>query len=109
VTRVTRPVHQGEGRFCYPYAYTSDVSFAGRPASAGSAQPGLAPLSWTQAGPGYKGMDPSDPLTYVRPWNPQPGMIAVLNFDGAQLQGRTPTQLQRGPQQRRPRRLKVSP
>ena len=32
------------------------------------------------------GMDPSDPLTYVRPWNPQPGMIGRLNFDGANMQ-----------------------
>ena len=104
---VTRPVSHGEGRFSYPYAYTSDTSFAARPASYGAAQPGLAGYTWS--GPDYKGMDPSDPLTYVRPWNPQPGMIAQLNFDGAALQGTTPTQLQRGPQQRRPRRLRVSP
>jgi hypothetical protein len=46
-------------------------------------------------------MDPSDPLTYVRPWNPQPGMIAYLNFDGAAMQGRTPTGgLARGSQRR---------
>lgn len=31
----------------------------------------------------YVGMDPSDPVTWVRPYNPQPGMIAQLNFDGA--------------------------
>ncbi len=35
------------------------------------------------------GMDPSDPLTHVRPWRPVPGMIALLNFDGAQAQGQT--------------------
>lgn len=58
--------------------------------------------SWSasDAGPSYKGMDPSDPATYVRPWNPQPGMIAYLNFDGAMGQGRTPTQVQRGSQRR---------
>jgi hypothetical protein len=28
-------------------------------------------------------MDPSDPTSYVRPYNPQPGMIALLNYDGA--------------------------
>jgi hypothetical protein len=67
-----------------------------------------AGLSWTMTGPGYKGMDPSDPLTYVRPWNPQPGMIAQLNYDGAQLQGRTPYQLHLGPQARKPRRLRIS-
>jgi len=31
----------------------------------------------------YHGMDPSDPVTWVRPYNPQPGMIGWLNFDGA--------------------------
>jgi hypothetical protein len=31
----------------------------------------------------YTGMDPSDPVTWVRPYNPQPGMIGWLNFDGA--------------------------
>jgi hypothetical protein len=32
----------------------------------------------------YQGMDPSDPSTFVRRYNPAPGMIAYLNFDGAQ-------------------------
>jgi len=31
----------------------------------------------------FYGMDPSDPVTYVRPYNPVPGMVARLNFDGA--------------------------
>jgi hypothetical protein len=31
----------------------------------------------------YVGMDPTDRATWVRPWNPQPGMIGWLNFDGA--------------------------
>jgi hypothetical protein len=52
------------------------------------------------SGPLFQGMDPSNPATFVRPWNPAPGMISYLNFDGAQLQARTPTQLQRGPQSR---------
>lgn len=43
----------------------------------------------TGAGFVYAGMDPSDPSTYVRAWRPQPGMIAYLNFDGAQTQGNT--------------------
>lgn len=30
---------------------------------------------------GYNGMDPSDPPTWVRGYNPQPGMVARLNFD----------------------------
>ena len=60
------------------------------------------------SGPAYQGMDPSDPATWVRPFNPVLGMISVpdLNADGAQLQGRTPTQLRRGPQSR-PRRLRI--
>jgi len=37
----------------------------------------------------FAGMDPSDPSTWIRRWNPQPGMIARLNFDGSQVQGRT--------------------
>jgi len=78
--------------------------FPGRPCDSRSAafRVGGANMS----GPEFKGMDPSDPATYVRPWAPQPGMIAFLNFDGASLQSRTPTQLQRGPQSR-PRRLRV--
>jgi hypothetical protein len=54
------------------------------------------------ASPAYQGMDPSDPATYTRPWNPRPGMIAYLNYDGAQAQSRQPAGgLQRGKQQRR--------
>ena len=36
------------------------------------------------SGPLFQGMDPSNPATFTRPWNPQPGMIAYLNLDGAQ-------------------------
>lgn len=49
------------------------------------------PMSAGMSGPVFKGMDPSDPATYVRAWNPAPGMIARLNFDGAKYQGETPT------------------
>lgn len=31
-------------------------------------------------GYGYLGMDPSDPLTWPRPFNPAPGMISYLNW-----------------------------
>lgn len=62
---------------------------------------GLASWMSTDAGPSYKGMDPSDPRTHVRRWNPQPGMIGYLNFDGAAMQGRTPTGgVQQGSQRR---------
>lgn len=33
-------------------------------------------------GYGYLGMDPSDPTTWPRPFNPAPGMIAYLNYPG---------------------------
>ena len=67
----------------------------------------MAQLPYNMSGPAYKGMDPSDPATYIRPWNPAPGMIGYLNYDGAQTQGSTPTQVQRGPQARKPRKLQV--
>jgi hypothetical protein len=31
----------------------------------------------------YTGMDPSDPVTWTRPYRPVAGMVAWLNFDGA--------------------------
>jgi hypothetical protein len=48
------------------------------------------PAGPTANGRSYNGMDPSDPTTYVRPYNPQPGMIGRLNFDGA-MPNRTQT------------------
>jgi hypothetical protein len=47
----------------------------------------------------YMGMDPSDPTTWTRPYNPQPGMIGQLNFDGAKPREEQ-TQLQRKRQRR---------
>jgi hypothetical protein len=60
----------------------------GRPCGGGGAI--MAPLPVGLAGQPYLGMDPSAPTTWVRPWNPQPGMIAFLNFDGAKQQADTP-------------------
>jgi hypothetical protein len=51
----------------------------------------MAPLPAGLNGQPYNGMDPSAPATWVRPWNPQPGMVAYLNFDGAKAQADTPT------------------
>jgi hypothetical protein len=53
----------------------------------------------------FQGMDPSDPKTYVRPYRPAPGMIAYLNFDGAQpnvtqTTGGPPRRWGRGPRGR---------
>lgn len=50
----------------------------------------MAPLPVGVNGQPFLGMDPSAPSTWVRPWNPQPGMIARLNFDGAKEQAYTP-------------------
>jgi hypothetical protein len=50
----------------------------------------MAPLPVGAGGQPFLGMDPSAPATYVRPWNPQPGMIGYLNFDGAKAQAYTP-------------------
>ena len=50
----------------------------------------MAPLPVGINGQPYMGMDPSAPATWVRPYNPQPGMVARLNFDGAAYQGNTP-------------------
>jgi len=79
--------------------------FPARPCNGYSAR--MAALPYSMSGPQYKGMDPSDVTTHVRQWNPQPGMIALLNYDGAAVQDRTPTGLQRGPQQRRARKLRM--
>lgn len=107
---MTRDIN-GAGRFDYPWSDWHPGAVQIRPGCGRVSQPGMAPVPYNMSGPSYKGMDPSDPLTYSRPWNPQPGMVARLNFDGAQMQGRTPTQLQRGSQARRRgiRRLRVSP
>lgn len=95
-----RPVG-GHGRHTYAqHQFHSGAASGARPL------PGGAPvITGPLPVPGeavYSGMDPSDPLTYVRPWNPAPGMIGYLNYDGAQTQARQPTGgLQRGKQQRR--------
>ena len=65
----------------------------------------------------FAGMDPSNPVTYVRPWNPAPGMIAALNFDGARVQDNTdtggvyslPASRTNRRAGRRPKRLPVAP
>jgi hypothetical protein len=64
-------------RFGQPVCYPADSGPAG-------------PVGPTPGGLSYNGMDPSDPTTYVRQYNPQPGMIARLNFDGA-MPNRTQT------------------
>lgn len=97
---MTRPVG-GHGRISYPHSrFHSGAAWGGRPLP-GGAPVVTGPLPVPGAAP-FAGMDPSDPLTYTRAWNPRGGMIAYLNYDGAQAQARQPTGgLQRGRQQRR--------
>jgi hypothetical protein len=97
-----RPV-RGWGKHSHPVIHITP-GFPGRPCSSHSA-PTLEPYNLD--GPQFKGMDPSDPATYVRAWAPQPGMIAYLNFDGAQMQERTPTGGNQRGRQSRPRKLRV--
>ena len=60
----------------HPYVEVSPA-FRGRPCEA--RMPVMAPLPVAGAGgQPYMGMDPSAPVTWVRPWNPQPGMVARL-------------------------------
>lgn len=79
----------------YPMTYsqthphvTVETAFRVRPCTGGALV--MAPLPAGLNGQPYMGMDPSAPATWVRPWNPQPGMIAQLNFDGAKHQWDTP-------------------
>jgi hypothetical protein len=103
---IMRRTLHGWGRQDHPPVHITP-GFPGRPVDSWGPAGTLQGAS-TMSGPSYKGMDPSDPATWVRQWNPAPGMISYLNFDGASLQARTPTQLQRGPQAR-PRRLRMNP
>jgi hypothetical protein len=80
------PITYGED---HPAVTVSDSFRAGRPMPGGSLVlwPGPVGLEGDQP---YLGMDPSAPSTWVRPYNPQPGMVARLNFDGAKYQADTP-------------------
>jgi hypothetical protein len=85
----------------HPHAH--GTAGCGRPAGGGfltvSLTPQLGPFGKvTQPGGDhpYQGMDPSDPATWTRPYNPQPGMISYLNRDGAQPN--PAGGVQRGPQ-----------
>lgn len=98
-----RPVN-GWGRHSHPCIHITP-GFPGRPVNSYSA-PFTGEAS-TMSGPQYKGMDPSDPATYVRAWAPSEGMIAYLNFDGANMQDRTPTGGNQRGSQTRPRKLWV--
>ena len=71
----------------HPHVHVT-AAFRGRPCAGGALV--LAPLPVGLNGQPYLGMDPSAPVTWVRPYNPQPGMVSRLNFDGAKAQSSTP-------------------
>jgi hypothetical protein len=93
VIPLTRPIYRsyGEERPSGPWLHWDRPAAGGAPAV-------TRPVVLDTQGRPFLGMDPSDPATWTRPWNPAPGMIVFLNFDGAKQQGRTPTQIQRGAQ-----------
>jgi hypothetical protein len=64
-----------------------------RPGVARYAQIALNPAVMTSGLAGFRpyvGMDPSDPSTWQRPFNPQPGMFARLHQDHAQAASAEP-------------------
>jgi hypothetical protein len=103
VISLTRPVAGGQLGYAYPHPYGRNHPVTGRPGSGGApVVTGPLPVTIPGTDTPFAGMDPSNPATWTRPWNPQPGMIARLNFDGAQAQAAQPSGgLQRGRQQRR--------
>ena len=98
-----RPIG-GYGMHSHPVIHVTP-GFPSRPCRAYSAP--LSDLPYNMSGPQYKGMDPSDPATWTRPYAPQPGMISYLNFDGAAMQAMTPTGGNQRGRQERPRKLRV--
>jgi hypothetical protein len=102
VIPLTRPVAGGHLGYAYPHPYGRNHAISGRPGTGGAPKV-TAPLPVSIPGQlPYAGMDPSDPATWVRPYNPQPGMISRLNYDGVPVAGTQPTGgLQRGKQQRK--------
>jgi hypothetical protein len=85
--RVTKPLHYQRYDRWHPHAQGQTVGPRGGTGGA-VAMVQLGQPAGVVSQPGsdhpFQGMDPSDPATYVRPYRPAPGMIAYLNFDGAQ-------------------------
>ena len=69
----------------YPrfHQHTSSTPWGGHPGPGGALYLGgpAGPVSRGGSDLTYNGMDPSDSRTWVRPYSPQPGMVALLNFD----------------------------
>lgn len=84
----TRPFRRGYGTGPLAAGVNITLTTGQRPGCGGAlSTPWLQPYGKDTAV--FAGMDPSDRSTWIRPWNPQPGMIARLNYDGAQTQGDT--------------------
>lgn len=79
---------QGNGRYHSRGAFVFYTGAAGPRPGSGGAPHVTVPMPMAIPGTDnpFSGMDPSNPATYVRPWNPANGMIARLNFDGANMQ-----------------------
>ena len=98
---VSRPMRRTWGT-THPVVNFSDGTEADRPVSGGTAAVTRPLPVMIPGGQPYAGMDPSNQATWVRPFSPQPGMIAWLNFNGAAVQDRQPTGgVQRGRQRGR--------
>ena len=88
---ITRQISNGTGRHT-----RADHAYQCGSAGERPIQGGTVRIAWQlpmlqRNGQPFVGMDPSDPSTYVRPWNPRPGMIGRLNSDGAQEQAYSDT------------------
>lgn len=84
---------EGMGRYRSQGAFVFYTGAAGPRPGTGGAPMLTVPMPMAIPGTDipFSGMDPSNPATYTRPWNPATGMIARLNFDGAMMQGNTST------------------
>jgi hypothetical protein len=88
VIPVTRPI-TGTGRHHHPAQLYYAGSIPVRRPMRGTPRVTVPLPQAVRGGQPFAGMDPSDPTTYVRPWNPADGMIGRLNFDGARMQDYT--------------------
>lgn len=98
MTRFKRPIRRTYDQF-HPDVMIHSVGPLHRGGAVGLNMNTVGPVG-TKDAP-YMGMDPSDPLTWTRPYRPEPGMISYLNFDGANV---NQTQTTGGRQVYKPRR-----
>lgn len=63
----------------YPAHAPAHGRFGGLAGGAVQLNAGGPPNNTGGTGYGFLGLDPSDPSTWIRPFNPAPGMIAYLN------------------------------